>query len=60
MQTIERAMTLDQIDPEVAWKAWGPSAAEPWDLRRAAMLYRRAVFGASESTLRDAVSRPAV
>jgi uncharacterized protein (DUF1800 family) len=60
MQTIERGMTLDQIDPEVAWKAWEPSAAEPWDIRRAAMLYRRAGFGASESTLRDAVSRPVV
>ena len=32
-------------DPKQAWKPWEPTANQPWDLRRAAHLLRRAEFG---------------
>ncbi|MDG2014004.1 MAG: DUF1800 domain-containing protein [Pirellulaceae bacterium] len=32
-------------DPKQAWKPWQPSTSQPWDLRRAAHLLRRAEFG---------------
>jgi uncharacterized protein (DUF1800 family) len=37
---------LDQLDPAEAWKPWAPSANDPWNLKWAAHLYRRAAFGA--------------
>ena len=58
MRPIERGMALGEIDPEVAWQAWEPTDLEPWDVRRAALVFRRAGFGASESALRDAAARP--
>lgn len=36
------ANTLDRVDPAAAWQ---PAPAEPWDLKWAAHLYRRAAFG---------------
>jgi uncharacterized protein (DUF1800 family) len=39
-------MKLTQ-DPKRAWEPFTPSAAEPWDLTRAAHLHRRAGFGAT-------------
>src|SRR5262245_59703757 len=37
---------LDRLDPKEAWAPWKPSADDPWNLRWAAHLYRRAAFGA--------------
>jgi uncharacterized protein (DUF1800 family) len=39
--------SLSKIDPRWAWEAYEPSAKAPWDLQRAAHLFRRASFGAS-------------
>ncbi|HEY1191298.1 MAG TPA: DUF1800 domain-containing protein [Gemmata sp.] len=47
---------LDQIDPAEAWKPWAPTAADPWDHKWAAHLYRRAAFGASGAELAQAVT----
>lgn len=33
------------LDPEKAWQAWSPTPEQPWDIRRAAHLMRRAEFG---------------
>ena len=48
-------LPLDKLDPADAWRAWAPSAAEPWDRKWAAHLYRRAAFGASNEELAQAV-----
>ena len=56
MQTIDRTTPLDEIDPAWAWQAWEPSADEAWDRRRAALLYRRVAFCASERTIRTALN----
>src|SRR5437764_795137 len=44
------------IDPRWAWEAYRPTAANPWDLRKAGHLYRRAAFGATWAELQAAVS----
>jgi hypothetical protein len=36
---------LAQLDPQEAWKPWQPDAGNPWNLKWAAHLYRRAAFG---------------
>lgn len=46
---------LDQIDPTQAWRPWKPSRKEPFDLKWAGHLYRRATFGAHLTDLRKAV-----
>src|SRR5262249_25150842 len=46
---------LDQLDPVEAWKPWVPDAGDPWSLKWAGHLYRRAAFGASWSDLQAAV-----
>ncbi len=46
---------LDQVDPVEAWQPWEPSAEQPWDLKWAGHLYRRAGFGANLIQLRQAV-----
>lgn len=48
---------LLQIDPEWAWSPYEPSADSPWDLSRAAHLYRRAGWGATREELEQAVAR---
>jgi uncharacterized protein (DUF1800 family) len=45
---------LDQIDPVEAWRPWQPSAADPWNRKWAAHLYRRAAFGAGREDLLEA------
>ncbi|HEY7311738.1 MAG TPA: DUF1800 domain-containing protein [Gemmataceae bacterium] len=45
---------LDKIDPAEAWQPWRPSAADPWNRKWAAHLYRRAGFGPSRADLREA------
>jgi hypothetical protein len=43
------------IDPQWAWERYSPSAANPWDLKKAGHLFRRAGFGASLAELETAV-----
>ncbi|HJT78430.1 MAG TPA: DUF1800 domain-containing protein [Gemmataceae bacterium] len=45
----------EKIDPEQAWQPWQPSDADPWDLKWAGHLYRRAGFGATPAELHAAV-----
>ncbi|HEV3118113.1 MAG TPA: DUF1800 domain-containing protein [Gemmataceae bacterium] len=47
--------SLAQIDPAAAWQVWEPSQTDPWNLKWAAHLYRRAAFGASWMQLQEAV-----
>ncbi|MFN4261686.1 MAG: DUF1800 domain-containing protein [Gemmataceae bacterium] len=47
--------SLEKIDPTEAWQPWQPSAAQPWDRKWAAHLYRRAAFGATTVDLDKAV-----
>jgi uncharacterized protein (DUF1800 family) len=49
------ADSLARVDPGVAWQRWQPTAADPWNLKWAGHLFRRAAFGANESELRQAV-----
>ncbi len=44
------------IDPKTAWAPYTPSAENPWDLRKAGHLFRRAAFGATATELQDAVA----
>src|SRR5712692_1914818 len=46
---------LDQVDPVKAWQPWEPDAANPWSLKWAGHLYRRAGFGATLAEQRQAV-----
>jgi uncharacterized protein (DUF1800 family) len=43
-------------DPTWAWAVYRPSDAAPWNLARAAHLYRRAAFGADWGQLQQALS----
>ena len=43
------------IDPRRAWEPYWPSGPNPWDLRKAGHLYRRAAFGATWAELDDGV-----
>src|SRR5687768_12345063 len=42
-------------DPQWDWQPYEPSAARPWNLERAAHLYRRAGFGATWDDLQQAL-----
>jgi uncharacterized protein (DUF1800 family) len=46
---------LDKVDPAAAWKAWKPDDKQPWNLKWAGHLYRRAAFGGSPEELTAAV-----
>jgi uncharacterized protein (DUF1800 family) len=48
--------SLDRLDPAEAWKPWQPTAKEPWGVKWAGHLYRRAAFGASIDELRRAAA----
>jgi uncharacterized protein (DUF1800 family) len=48
---------LDKLDPQRAWQTWEPDDKQPWDLKWAGHLYRRAGFGASLTELREAKKR---
>lgn len=54
--SIPPSMRLEDIDPTIAWQVWEPSADEPWDYRRASLLYRRACFNATQQELQASVS----
>lgn len=45
------------FDPEWAWSPYEPSRESPWDVSRAAHLYRRAGWGATYAELQTAVDR---
>jgi uncharacterized protein (DUF1800 family) len=47
--------SLDALDPEQAWQPWQPHDGDPWNLKWAAHLYRRAGFGAAPTELHAAV-----
>ncbi len=49
-----RPTNPEKIDPTTAWQPWRPSAADPWDRKWAAHLYRRAAFGYSRDELVEA------
>jgi uncharacterized protein (DUF1800 family) len=46
-----------QVDPRWAWDAYEPSQQAPWNLQRAAHLYRRAGFGAPWRKLQQALDQ---
>ena len=48
-------MTTFAIDPRWAWSSYEPSKDQPWNLRLAGHLYRRAAFGATWAQLHQAV-----
>jgi Protein of unknown function (DUF1800) len=45
---------LDKLDPAAEWAPWKPSAADPWSVKWAAHLYRRAAFGPTRTDLSEA------
>src|SRR5438552_2248692 len=45
---------LDKVDPAQAWQPWQPTADEPFNLKWAGHLYRRAAFGGKLAELRQA------
>jgi hypothetical protein len=47
--------SLDRVDPVRAWQPWQPDDNQPWSLRWAGHLYRRAGFGGNLAELRRAV-----
>jgi uncharacterized protein (DUF1800 family) len=47
---------MKEIDPGWAWKRYQPSPENPWDLRKAGHLYRRASFGATWFELQAALA----
>jgi hypothetical protein len=49
--------SLDTVDPKTAWLPWEPSPKDPWNLKWAGHLYRRAAFGAPLPELRLAVDQ---
>jgi hypothetical protein len=44
------------FDPATAWAPWSPDAANPWGLKWAGHLYRRAAFGATWPELQAAIA----
>ena len=55
-----RPVTAEEpADPGWAWAAYEPDAQRPWNLARAAHLYRRAAFGAGWEQLQQAFSEGA-
>jgi uncharacterized protein (DUF1800 family) len=50
-------LSLDKLDPAREWSPWEPTAKDPWNLKWAGHLYRRAGFGASIRNLRMAVDQ---
>ncbi len=48
-------LPLTKLDPAEEWQPWQPSAKEPWSLKWAGHLYRRAAFSGSWGELQRAV-----
>ena len=53
------SLSLDNVDPIQAWEPWTPTDKDPWSLKWAGHLYRRAAFGAPIKDLRFAVDADA-
>ena len=51
------ARKITEVDAEWAWSPYEPNSEQPWNLARAAHLYRRAGFGATSRQLQDAVKQ---
>jgi uncharacterized protein (DUF1800 family) len=49
--------SVSRIDPAEAWQPWRPADRQPWSLKWAGHLYRRAGFGATWDELQEAVAR---
>ncbi len=47
--------SLDKVDPAQAWQPWKPDDKQPWNLKWAGHLFRRAGFGAPLDELNKAV-----
>src|SRR5271170_6667703 len=48
---------LDKVDPVKAWQPWEPTKTDPWNLKWAGHLYRRAAFGGSPDELKAAIKK---
>jgi Protein of unknown function (DUF1800) len=48
---------IDKVDPARAWQPWEPGGKDPFNLKWAGHLFRRAGFGASLSDLHAAVEK---
>ena len=48
---------IDKVDPSRAWQPWEPTAKDPFHLKWAGHLYRRAGFGAGRAELTAAVEK---
>src|SRR5438874_9149116 len=48
---------FEKLDPAEAWQPWQPDDKQPFDLKWAGHLYRRAAFGATLPELRQAVKQ---
>ena len=55
-KSIPQTRHLDELDPSIAWQTWEPSADEPWDTRRASLLFRRAGFAPNQEQLSAVLS----
>ncbi|MBV9122141.1 MAG: DUF1800 domain-containing protein [Planctomycetes bacterium] len=49
------SLPLSQWDPAAAWQSWKPDDHNPWSLKWAGHLYRRAAFGARWEELQQAL-----
>jgi hypothetical protein len=48
---------LSEVDPAKAWLPWRPTEQDPFDLKWAGHVYRRAGFGVTPTRLREAVEQ---
>lgn len=55
-ELVASATAEERADPAWAWSAYQPDTRRPWDLTRAAHLYRRAAFGANWHQLQQTLS----
>jgi uncharacterized protein (DUF1800 family) len=55
--TMELSSRISEIDPELAWQPWEPSASQAWDARRVHLLFRRGGFGATPEEVELALRR---
>src|SRR5436309_109651 len=53
---LPRPVMSDAIDPRWAWQPYRPSPKDPWDLKKAGHLYRRAAFGANWRQLQQTLA----
>lgn len=51
------SLPLDKIDPNEAWKPWQPDEGNPWSLKWAGHLYRRAAFCPSWNELQRSLQQ---